>query len=88
MSHKTQKLPGGMGTHGIHWAIIVILFTLTQASDAMTFTDLGQVPRKMVIKFNPGLIKPTFKHSFPCLIKNMQLEVTKYCWALIHYKKQ
>ena len=56
----------------------------------MTFTDLGQlVPRKMVIKFNPGLIKPSFKHSFPwCLIKNMQLEVTKYCWALIHYKKQ
>ena len=66
MSHKTQKTARG---NGHNWNSLshnnCYNITLTQASEAMTFTDLGQVPRKMVIKFNPGIIKPNFKHSFP-----------------------
>ena len=41
------------------------------------FKDQGLVPRKM-IKFNPGL-SLTLSKVF--LSKNMQLELTKYCWA-------
>ena len=48
----------------------------------VNFLSQGPVPWKMV-KFNPGLSKILVKVF---LSKNMQLKLTKYCWALIHFK--
>ena len=48
-----------------------------QKGQCLSESHQGPVPRKM-IKFNPGL-SLTLSKVF--LSKNMQLELTKYCWA-------
>ena len=50
-----------------------------QSGKFESFVLLGPVPRKMV-KFNPGLSQIS---NTVFLSKSVQLEVTKYCWALL-----